>query len=71
VIALESEIMMQFSADTHFVIDTVMPMRDSRVWGDDATVFRPSRWRQLTPEQRATYLPFGAMGYVLLLSSDD
>ncbi len=29
------------------------------IWGDDAEIFRPSRWQQLTKKQKRAFIPFG------------
>jgi cytochrome P450 len=56
----------QYGAGTHFMIDMCTMQRDPAVWGPDADLFRPSRWRNLTHDQRSSYMPFGA-GYTHLL----
>ena len=33
--------------------------RHSVIWGDDAGLFRPDRFKELTPLQQKAYMPFG------------
>jgi len=39
------------------------------IWGQDATVFDPERWRYLSEEQKNAYFPFGSRPYLCPASS--
>jgi hypothetical protein len=45
-------------------IDVEYLQRDMEIWGNDAGVFEPERWRTMTDRQEKAYMPFGSGKFV-------
>ena len=43
---------------------------DKTIWGPDAEVFRPARWRQVSRAQRSAFMPFGGSRFVCPAQKD-
>ncbi|PIC18488.1 hypothetical protein B9Z55_024361 [Caenorhabditis nigoni] len=49
----------KFDENMQVVINPWGPHRDRDIWGDDVNCFRPSRFENLSEQQRKAFMPFG------------
>ncbi|XWV24756.1 cytochrome 450-like protein [Tupanvirus deep ocean] len=47
-----------FKKGTQFLISPLIFLRDEKIWGSDAEIFKPERFDKLTTEQKNIFIPF-------------